>query len=249
MSLCGCEKNRTSTGYISGDSPNTTGSQISGEAEFTTSNNAHTYIISKSNSSHQSEKTLTILNTTSGQLVQTIHFSENEWFTKKPIYLIDVSFDGHVDILVPYSRPASAGFFQAYIWDKEQNEYTHIPSYENIPNVAIDIDNKLLLAHRTADKTTSYSMYSYNTENFCVSMVRCIYWEPQEDSSAIIVKEFEYDNETEKLLKHFSVSAIDSISIDKTDSKIAPYFSNHSVWNLDSDKWNNYVIPYSEFNY
>ncbi len=224
--------------------------QISGETEFTTSDNIHTYIISQNQGSLQSEKTLTILNKTSGELVQTVQLTENEWFTKKPIYLVDVSFDGHVDIIVPHSRPASAAYFQAYIWDVEHNKYQYASHYESIPNIAVDSNNKLLLSHRTADKTTSYSMLSYSAEKCDIVEIRSIYWEPQENLNSILFQEFTYSNDgTSKLLQQFNAAAIDSITIDKTDSQVAPYFSNNSIWNLNGEKWNNLVIPVSEYNY
>ena len=114
MSLCSCKKNPASSEDKPNNSSHTSSFQISGETEFTTSDNIHTYIISQNQGSFQSEKTLTILNKTSGELVQTVSLTENEWFTQNPIYLVDVSFDGHVDIIVPHARPASAAYFQAY---------------------------------------------------------------------------------------------------------------------------------------
>ena len=250
LSLCGCEKNQTLTQDIPNDSTHTSSFQISGETEFTTSDNIHTYIISQNQGSLQSEKTLTILNKTSGELVQTVQLTENEWFTKKPIYLVDVSFDGHVDIIVPHSRPASAGYFQAYIWDVEHNKYQYAPGYESIPNIAIDSNNKLLLAHRTADKITSYSMHSYSAEKFDIVKIRSIYWEPQGNLNSMFVEECAYNNDgTSELLHQFNASAIDSIFIDKTDSQIASYFSSNSIWNLNGEKWNNLIIPISEYNY
>lgn len=250
LSLCSCKKNPASTDDKSNNSSHTSSFQISGETEFTTSDNIHTYIISQNQGSLQSEKTLTILNKTSGELVQTVQLTENEWFTKKPIYLVDVSFDGHVDIIVPHSRPASAAYFQAYIWDVEHNKYQYASHYESIPNIAVDSNNKLLLSHRTADKITSYNMYSYSVEKSDIVEIRFIYWEPQENLNSILFQEFAYNNDgTSELLQQFNASAVDSITIDKTDSQIAPYFSNNSIWNLNDEKWNNLVIPISEYNY
>lgn len=222
------------------------------ETEFITSQGKLTYTVSSNQKEMGLEltKTLTIMDTISAKTIQTFFFGENEWFTKKPIYLADISFDGHIDIIVPYSRSASAVYFQAYIWDKEQNEYVYAPNYENIPNIAIDANNKLLLSHRTADKITSYSMHSYSAEKCDIVKIRSIYWEPQGNLNSMLVEEFAYNNDgTSELLHQFNAPAIDSISIDKTDSKIAPYFSNNSTWNFDSEKWNNLVIPISEYNY
>lgn len=258
LSVCllfsGCE-----SAPASNDTPVTQGSTssvktddsvwYSEKAEYEIANNKHTYIVSRNEDPNQLEKTLTILEKNSGELIQTINLADNEWFTKNPIYLIDVSFDGQVDIIVPQQRPASAAYFQAYIWNEENNKYQYAQGYEKIPNVAIDADNKSLLSRQTTDEITSYGMYSYSVEKCDVIQVRSIYWEPQETSSSMLVKEFEYNNGTEKLLKQFFSSAIDLITIDKTDSKIAPYFSKNSVWNLDGEKWNNLAIPYAEYKY
>lgn len=223
---------------------------LSEKTEFTTSDNLHTYTVYKNEDSLQSGKTLTILSKASGELVQTISLTENEWFTKKPIYLIDVSFDGYLDIIVPYSLSASAAYFQAYIWDDSQNKYEYAPDYQNIPNVAIDADNNLLLSHRTADKITSYSMYGYSADKNDVIATRSIYWEPQVDSNLMLVKEFSYNIDgTSELLREFNVPCTDSITIDKTDGQISSYFSSDSIWNFDGEKWNNLVIPVSEYNY
>ena len=93
-------------------------------------------------------------------------------------------------------------------------------------------------------------MYGYSAENGDIITVRSIHWEPQENLNAMLVQEFAYNNDgTRELLQQFNVSAIDSISIDRTDSQITPYFSNNSIWNLDSKKWNNLVIPISEYDY
>lgn len=246
-----CDGEPASSSYASSPSSLPSSLPIIEKSEFTTSNNVHIYSVvdEEKKDSIQPKKTLTILDKISGRLLQTIHFGENEWFTKKPIYLIDVSFDGQVDILVPQQRSASAAYFQAYIWNGEHNKYQYAKGYEKIPNLAIDAYNKLLLSHRTADKITSYSMYSYISEKYDIIEVRYIYWEPQESSNSMLVKEFIYDNGTEKLIKQFSSSAIDLITIDKTDSKIASYFSENSIWNFNNNKWNSLAIPYSEYNY
>lgn len=250
LSLCSCKKNPASTDDKSNNSSHTSSFQISGETEFTTSDNIHTYIISQNQGSLQSEKTLTILNKTSGELVQTIHLNENEWFTKKSIYLIDVNFDGHTDIVLPHSRPASAAYFQAYIWDVKHNKYQYASHFESIPNIALDCNNKILLSHRTADKITSYSMHIYSVEKCDIVKIRSINWEPQENSRYIFFQEFSYNNDgTSELIEQFITLAIDSITIDKTNSQTAPYFSNNSIWNLDSEKWNILLIPISEYNY
>ena len=61
-------------------------------------------------------ETLTIFEKESGVQLQKIELPENGCFTKEPLYVLDITFDGNLDILVPRENPASAVYFQAYVW-------------------------------------------------------------------------------------------------------------------------------------
>ena len=221
------------------------------KADFTTTYVNHTYtIISRQEEeSSQPAKILTATDKASGKTIQTLRFIENEWFTKEPLYFIDITFDGNADLLVPFSRPASGAYFQAYVWDEENGQYRHIPSFENLSNVVLDAETRTFLTHKTASQITSYGMYTYRAETKEVIPIRSLYWELQEDRQSFLVTETTYaDDDTAEQVLRFSVSAA-ATGIDKTDTQIAPYFNSNSVWNIDSNKWTNTVIPYIELLY
>ena len=57
--------------------------------------------------------TVTLLNK-SGKEVQKLDIqNENRRFTKEPVYLIDVTFDGYADLLIPFQRTAAAHQYSA----------------------------------------------------------------------------------------------------------------------------------------
>ena len=216
--------------------------------EFTTESEVFIYTVA--GISEGEGKSLTVTDKTSGKTVQTIRLTENEWFTKDPLYLADVTFDGNDDILVPFSRPASGAFFQAYVWNAETGRYEHAPSFENLPNVAADAETGMLLSHRTADKITAYSMYQYRVEKNDFIPGHSLHWEPQEDGRTLCVTQTDYAADgIEEQTSRFSVSAVSIIDVDKTDARMAPYFSDGSLWDLDGDRWNSTVIPVSEYTY
>ena len=222
-----------------------------GETGFTISHGTYTYTVTSTQEADMFQPTriLTITDKASGKTIQTLRFRENEWFTTDPLYLIDITFDGNIDLLVPFSRPASGVFFQAYVWDAESEQYLHIPSFEKLPNIALDATNRQLLSHRTANKITSYGIYTYRTETKEFIPIRSLHWEPQENQQSLLITEIVYAVDgAEDHIKQFSVSSTAS-GINKTDAQIAPYFNNASMWDLDSAKWDNIVIPDSDLLY
>ena len=111
-------------------------------------------------------ETLVISEKESGEQIQEIDLPENECFTEAPLYLLDVTFDGNLDILVPKEHPASAVYFQAYVWNEKESQFIYAPTFESLPNIALDTENKLILSSRTASQISSYAMSYYdNTKN------------------------------------------------------------------------------------
>ena len=166
--------------------------------------------------------------------IQTIRLEGNEWFIPEPIYT-DITFDGHPDILIPSQRPAGGAFFTGYIWDGNAGQYVNAPTLENIPNIAVDAENQLLLGGRTASQITSYSMYRYNGDTRDFACVRSLYWEPG-DSGVTVV---EYNDGKE--CNRFSATTADGMFPDKTDANMAPYYEADSLWDLDGGRWRNTV--------
>lgn len=176
------------------------------------------------------DRTLTVTDANTGETVQTIQLTGCEWFTKEPIYM-DITFDGHKDILVPYQRPASGAFFRGYVWNPEAGQYLHVPKLEELPNIALDAEKQLLLSHRTQSQITSYGMYAYDTGKQDFAEVRSLVWQP--GGSGFLVTEYDM----EKQVNQFSVSGKNAMNPNKPHAAMAPYFQSGSQWDLDGEKW------------
>ncbi|MBR6532995.1 MAG: hypothetical protein IKT44_01010 [Clostridia bacterium] len=212
----------------------------SNEDIFSITQNSLTYkvISSPEDSDFNVKKTLIITNNKSKKEIQKIHFTDNEWFTEKPLYLVDITFDGNLDIIVPYQRAAGGAYFQGYIWDDEVCQYICSDYFQELPNVALDEHNKTLLSHKTADKITTYGIHKYSESKKDFIITHSLYWEPQDDENYMIVTENKYNDKGEQeKVKKFTVSASDTISIDKTNPQMLEYYEKNSLWDLDSNKW------------
>ncbi len=222
----------SSTENTESTSPNQ--SVADNEAVFTKVYGAYTYTIT---GTQATDKILTITDKTSGNAIQTLLFSENEWFTKEPLYLVDVTFDGNLDILIPYQRPASAAYFQAYVWQGSEGKFVYAPQFENLPNFIIDTENKHILSTHTASQITSYSINYYDVEVKDFRPSHAIYWEPDASENKIHFVEQQYKNGTAVTVKDCLVEKTGNMDLNKADPQIAEYFASDSFWDLDSQKW------------
>ncbi len=151
-------------------------------------------------------------------------------------FYIDVNFDSKLDKLVPHERSAYAVFYKAYIWNEAKGDYIYAPSFELFPNVSIDTERKVLLAYKSGGMITSYSMFTYNGEDF--ETIRSIYWENTGADSKI---HFVVEESGNKVLD-VNVKQADIITPDKTDEQIKGYFESGSIWDLDGARWKNYIF-------
>ncbi len=198
----------------------------------------HTYSLVEDEKAGQTVKKLVVTEKASGREIQTIYFDENEWSIEEPLY-IDITFDGNADIVVPHQQASSGIFYLGYIWDGEAGQYVHAPTLEELPNIALDTENGMILCHRTADKITGYSMYKYNTGTKDFAVARNLGWEPEGNSLSIRVTESAYTETGEReVVQQFSAKTADGLFPDRTDSQMSPYYSEGSVWDLDGEKWN-----------
>lgn len=220
------------------------------EPEFTLTQDGYTYAMYPEDSGVIEAKELDITDAATGVLLQTLRFAGNEWFTAQPMYRIDVNFDGHADVVVPFVRPAGGAYFQAYLWDAAAGQYRRSPTFENLANIALDAETGMLLFSRTSDKITTYGMCRYDAEKKDYVLVRSLVWEPSEDQLTMTVTEQDYTAEEEKQTRTFSAAlAEDGISLDATDEVMAPYFADDSVWDLDGQKWDIPLLSRSEYLY
>lgn len=183
-------------------------------------------------------KILTVTDKVSQKEIQTIRLSGNEWFITEPIYT-DITFDGKQDILVPAQRLAGGACFAGYIWVEAIGQYVHAPKLAEIPNIALDRENKLLLGGRSASQITYYGMYRYNGDAQDFEIVRSLYWEPDEGGVIVVESQFTDGEETE--LKRFTAPPTDRLTPQKNNPDVAPYYEGGSLWDLDSDKWRNRI--------
>lgn len=190
----------------------------------------------------QLAETLVISEKESGEQIQKLDLPENECFTNAPLYLLDVTFDGNLDILVPSQRPASAVYFQAYVWNEKESQFIYAPTFENLSNIALDTENKLVLSSRTASQISSYGMSYYDTIKNDFIVKNSLYMEPTEDDQLLHLIEQELQNGEQKIVAEGHVDTGDALNPDKTNPAISHYYEKGSLWDLDSEKWESYFV-------
>ena len=197
----------------------------------------YTAVVNYSKENPGIAQSVTITDPAAKKDIQTISLSGNELFAEKVLYFADVTFDGNLDMLIPYQQSASAAYFQAYVWQESESQFVYAPQFENLPNFIIDKENNRILSTRTASQITSYSISYYDAvaKNFKPS--HSLYWEPDTSSNQIYFVEQRYENGTAVTVKDCLVEKISDIDMYKSDSQIAEYFSSNSFWDLDSQKW------------
>ncbi len=205
----------------------------------------HTYKLVDVEGASQTTKELIITEKASGEEIQIIRFNENEWFIQEPIY-IDISFDGYADIVVPHQRAASGYFYQGYVWDREVGQYVHAPNIQELPNLVLDMENGMVLSHRTASMLTNYGMYKYNAAAEDFAIVRGLSWEPERDGDSVWVRESTYTDAGEReTVQQFSAKSTDGLIPDREDPQMSPYYKDDSVWDLGDEKWNTTIAAQS----
>ena len=101
---------------------------------------------------------LTVTDQKTKKPIQEITLDENERFADSELYVADVNFDGEEDLVIPKSRTAYAGYAMAYVWDPDEKLFVRAPTFETIPNVALDVSDKAILSLVSGDKSTSYTI-------------------------------------------------------------------------------------------
>lgn len=189
---------------------------------------------------------ITIQDNADQKEIQMIDLSDNELFAEKVIYTADVTFDGNLDILIPYQRSASACFFQAYVWQEKEGRFVHAPTFKGMANFAIDKENKCILSTQTSSQITSYSMNYYDAEANDFNRFVAVLWFPHcSDSEKMHFEEERYEDDKLDIVKYYDVGRVDFLDVDKSDPQIAEYFAAGSFWDLDNAKWKNYFYnPY-----
>jgi hypothetical protein len=201
------------------------------------SSSQYTATVNFSNGNTGVAQSVTITDLAAKKDIQTISMSGNELFAENVIYAVDVTFDGNLDILIPHQRPASAAYFQAYVWQESEGKFLYASQFENLPNFVIDQTNGRILSTRTASQITSYSINYYDAEAKDFRPSHAIYWEPDASSNKIHFVEQQYKDGTMVTVKDCLVEKTGNMDVNKSDPQIAECFAPNSFWDLDSQKW------------
>jgi len=183
----------------------------------------------------------------SGAVIQTIAPpTPNESATKAAAYFVDVTFDGNLDILIPYERPASYIRFDAFVWDASSRQFIETPSFQDILNPAIDPVGKRILSTVSNSSVpvsyTLYSMYSFQDSGFALTNrfeMDTVSDTENPDTNAIDsihCLETKGPSGNEAVVNSFIVPGVGS-SVDQIDPGLAPYFADGSFWDLNNAKW------------
>ncbi|MBQ6884426.1 MAG: hypothetical protein IJN56_01665 [Clostridia bacterium] len=176
--------------------------------------------------------------------VQTIELSRSEEVTTtdKNIYALDVNFDGYLDLLIPDMHPARAIFFNAYIYDSAQQKFVEAPSFKNIPNFALDTQNKQILYYSGGDSMFKYGMACYDKDKKDFVTTNSILIEPNytggtTEFAEYHFKERRYQDGKEIIVNEFNIPLHEFHLYPVAYPDILPYYQQGSFWDLYSDKW------------
>ena len=191
-----------------------------------------------------SVKSLVISDAKTGKEVQTISLSPSDQVTTtdKYIYSLDVNFDGYYDLLVPDMHPAHAIFFNAYIYDSAQQKFVEAPSFKNLPNIALDAENKQILYHSGGDSMFNYGMafYDKDKKDFVTTnsiLIKPNYTGGTTEFPEYHFEEYRYEDGKEIIVNEFNIPLHEFYLYPVSNSDMLPYYENGSFWDLSSDKW------------
>ncbi len=195
---------------------------------------------------NQTATALTVFDKDTNRKIQTIALNENELFTSRVLYAIDVNFDGEQDIVIPQSSSASASYLSAFLWDRDTMQYIYAPTFENLANVALDTKRELVLSSRSSDRTVSYAISDYDegSKDFVVRKTLSYY--PDETEENVIYKEKQLKNGRLQIVKEFIKPFTNYYTM---DPEVANYYENHTEWQLNSSIWENYLVISQEITY
>lgn len=189
-------------------------------------------------------KNLKIYDDTTKELLQTIPLNRSEEVTTtdKNIYALDVNFDGYIDLLIPDMHPARAIFFNAYIYDSAQQKFVEAPSFKNLPNIALDAENKQILYHSGGDSMFNYGMAFYDKDKKDFVTTNSILIKPNSTDGTTEFPEnhFEecrYEDGKKIIVNKFNIPLHEFYLYPVAYPDILPYYQEDSFWDLYSDKW------------
>lgn len=191
-----------------------------------------------------SAKSLVIIDLDTNKKIQKIALNRSEEVTTtdKNIYALDVNFDGYLDLLIPDMHPARAIFFNAYIYDSAQQKFVEAPSFKNIPNFALDTQNKQILYYSGGDSMFKYGIacYEKNKKDFVTTnsiLIEPNYTGGTTEFAEYHFKERRYQDGKEIIVNEFNIPLHEFHLYPVAYPDILPYYQQGSFWDLSSDKW------------
>ncbi len=191
-----------------------------------------------------SAKSLVITDLDTNKEIQKISLNRSEEVTTtdKNIYALDVNFDGYCDLLIPDMHPARAIFFSAFIYDSAQQKFVEAPSFKDLPNIALDTENRQILYSSGGDSMFNYGMACYKQDKKDFVTTNSIFIEPNHTDGTTEFTEYHfeecrYEDGKEIIVNEFNIPLHEFYLYPVAYPDILPYYQEGSFWDLDSDKW------------
>ncbi|MBR5278654.1 MAG: M56 family metallopeptidase, partial [Clostridia bacterium] len=151
-------------------------------------------------------------------------------------YAVDVTFDGNIDILVPYMNTNAAMYYSAFVWDDGTERFKYVPNFEKIPNFVLDNEKARILAHRQGDMENYYAYCRFNGDEFITT--NCVLFKCTDpDNYKYEITESQYDNGVLNDVAKYTVTGTEYYSVKGISAELDKYYELGSFWELDSGKW------------
>lgn len=182
---------------------------------------------------------LTVTDQKTKKPIQEITLDKNERFADSELYVADVNFDGEEDLVIPKSRTAYARYAMAYVWDPDEKEFVRAPTFETIPNAAMDITNRVIVSLVSGDKSTTYRIAAFDSAagDFYVQRQLSYYL----DGERMMYQETALQNGAMHTVTEFTKAVTDD-DFYKMDPELRSYYCDDPDWLLALRPWKDTVI-------
>ena len=158
-------------------------------------------------------------------------------FEEEPIYMVNMTFDGFLDVAVYDQESARGKNFAILRWDTKNEQLVLMPT--TLQNPVVDTQESIIRTSMAGDQIVSHSIWSYDEDATDFVRTHSLYFHRDEqstgddDSMKLVVTE---NGQTKTLCVRGEPYALD-----KTDPQVAPYYDLNSVWKLGYTVWDNYI--------
>lgn len=160
-------------------------------------------------------------------------------WNKEGLYLVDVNFDGKLDIVVSNGHYGAQGAieYSAYLWNG--SSFRENLSFRGIPNAAIDIEREYILGWwRSNAASHCHAKYVYKDDVFALDQLLTIKWAVKGDENS----EDEENYITEYIVQYDLFDSEGITEIYSTEKYSVEYLeemfgADDSEWAIYSGKW------------